>query len=82
MIFDGIINVFFGLIDGLLNLLPSFDFVFNFPDTTQFRIFLGYADYFFPVGTLLICAGIYFDFSHGMFLWRFLKMVWKLLPFT
>lgn len=82
MILDSIFGLFFGLIKLLIDLLPTINFDFNLPNITQFRIFLGYADYFFPVQTLLVCAGIYFDFSHGMFLWRLLKTLWRLIPFT
>ncbi|WP_461197519.1 hypothetical protein [Enterococcus sp. N249-2] len=82
MILDAIFNLFFGLINGILDFLPTLNFLIDLPDTTNFRIFLGYADYFFPVQTLIIVAGIYFDFSHSMFIWRFIKMLWKLIPFT
>lgn len=81
MIIELLFNLIFGIIDIFLSLLPEINFEFEMPDTSTFQQWLGLADYFFPVGTLIAAIGVLIAFQNINFILKIANFVYKKIPF-
>ena len=80
MIGEFLLDIAFGILSGLLSMLP--DFSWNV-DTSAFSYFLSIlqvAGYIFPWGTVLRIIGIIFSISVIRIVISVIKTIWDLLP--
>lgn len=81
MIVELLFGLILGLVDLILSLIPSINLNFSMPDTTFFREMLGFADYFFPVGTMISCIGVIIAVQNIGFILKIFNYIWKKIPF-
>lgn len=81
MIIELLFKLIFGIVDIFLSILPSVEFDFELPDTSVFQEWLGLADYFFPVGTLVLAIGVLIAFQNVKFVLKIANFVYKKIPF-
>lgn len=81
MIIELLFNLIFGLVNLILSLIPEINFSFDLPDTTSFREFLGLADYFFPVSTLVMALGVLIAVQNTQFVLKIFNFIYKKIPF-
>lgn len=81
MIIKLLFDLIFGIVDIFLSLIPEIKFNFEIPDTAAFSEFLGLADYFFPVGTLISAIGVLIAFQNINFVLKVANFIYKKVPF-
>ncbi len=78
MIIKALLNIIFGLIGSLLQLLPVLDFPFtqNISDSIVYMAnFMGKANAFFPVADFFIVLGGYFAIPAYKFVWFIINWI-------
>ena len=81
MIIKLLFNLVISIINFILALIPDLKFNFDMPDTTFFSNFLGLANYFFPVETLLLAISILIVFQNTKFILKIFNFIYKKIPF-
>ncbi|MBL1224581.1 hypothetical protein [Enterococcus sp. BWR-S5] len=81
MIIELFFKLIFGLVDLFLSLIPAIDFNFEMPDTTAFSEFLGLADYFFPIGTMVTAIAVLLAVQNIQFILKIFNFIIKKIPF-
>lgn len=82
MISEFFLNIVFGFVSGIFEVLP--DFVWSV-DTSAFMYFqdiIKLAGYLFPWGTVIAIIVLIFDITLFRIVISFIKTIWQLLPFT
>lgn len=82
MISEFLLNIAFGFVEGLLNLLPDISWNVN---STAFDFFMGIlkvAGYLFPWDTVVAIAGIILSLSLFRIVVSVLRSIMSILPFV
>ena len=75
MILDGVITVFFALLDGILTIIPPVPTFPVFQNMSIVSGFLGTANYYLPFQEATVMLEILFTVKAGMALYNFLMRI-------
>lgn len=80
MIIEVLVNLFFGLFDFLLDLIPDIKFDIGFSPLTSLVEYIGYVGNFLDMRAVSACLAIYFVISHIGFLVRLFNFIIRKIP--
>ena len=83
MILEGIFNLFFGLIEFLISLLPRFDAIVIPSNLLEGFIYIvDLCNYFLPFKDMILIFGLWLSVVNGQFIYSLIMRLWDALPFT
>lgn len=81
MIIEGICNVFFGLLSGLLSFLPDVNWDIKADFFTKFLEVLRVVGYLLPMKTVAAIFALVIAFTVFRIVIALIKTIWNLIPF-
>lgn len=80
MIIQVIVNLFFGLFDFLLDLIPTIKFDIGFSPLETLSLYIGYVGNLLDMRAVSACLAIYFVISHIGFVVRLFNFIIRKIP--
>ena len=80
MISEFFLNIIFGLISGMLSLLPDISWSFSVSALHPFLIFVRAAGYMLPIDTILTIMSLVISFTMVRVVVALIRTIWDLLP--
>ena len=80
MVTEGLLNIFFTFVEGLLSLLPNISWTVNASFVTSAIEFLACVGYVLPMGTVITILTLVCSIQAFRIVVSLVKTIWALLP--
>lgn len=80
MLLETVVDLFFGLIELVIDLLPSFDFKINLAPVQAVSVYFGYADNFVDMKAVSVALGFAFLVINAGFIVRIFNFIIRKIP--